>query len=468
MMGEEVLTTLNCVAFLNAPQAYKNLQGQCRLYLTRKKVVKTSSETGASTENYAYRLFFYAYQESPSFDASDSYSDFQGAWCDILKCKPRRTSDYDVELQEHAHRAVRAAFVSVSIDDLMSVHHEVHDSVDMKKFIKNLPVPLDKDKDDCCSCCDDLSCCKINIGVFEYRFWKWGMFARAQQLDDLDFLVSGETYTHSKDKTASSEVYDPLTRSTRNLRLETKETFTWSKFHTINVTYVDNVEYNKKHFGVIVISPFVEAIAAIQLTCQLTGLIEDNNRTAELSTRMRYRKELELNPNNPLSQLGHLQQDSTPSYSSMIYSALTGGASLKIQLTYSYRITYVTLFMFAFICMIISFAFSATNSSPILVLPGLYSLVASSEKLYHLKEKEYTNNSLKRDVAFMLAGFVTFVATAAGDSSSGGAVVSAFMFFQLFFRAVGVYLQFRSKVQQKEGAEGGNQLMKTFTFSDLV
>ena len=44
-MGEEVLTTLNCVGFMNAPQCYKDLQGECKLFRLAERSQTPKSST---------------------------------------------------------------------------------------------------------------------------------------------------------------------------------------------------------------------------------------------------------------------------------------------------------------------------------------------------------------------------------------------------------------------------------------
>ena len=65
--------------------------------------------------------------------------------------EPRR-KEFNMEQRDTSRRAVKGAFVSINMEDVLGLHHEVNDITNMSRFIKNLPTPVEETKVWCCDC----------------------------------------------------------------------------------------------------------------------------------------------------------------------------------------------------------------------------------------------------------------------------------------------------------------------------
>lgn len=292
--GEEVLTTLNCAGFLNAPQCYKDLQGECKLFLTRRKI--------PDTDKFYYRLWFYSYEEIPSTDASDMYTQHSLAkkhacwdtlWRALICHQEPRRKEFNMKINDTSRRLVNGAFISINLEDILAVHHQVNDITNMSRFIKNIPEPYEEKKVWCCDCLAPVCCPPPKE---DNLTWNWSLSARAQATNQLSYLITGNEFSSEK---SEAVITNPLTRSTEKVKLQTQEEFQWTRFHTIHLTYADGVEYNTKHRGVIVISPGEDTKLAMDLICRISALVEDGLMKNRQEKREIIRR-MELDPKDPL------------------------------------------------------------------------------------------------------------------------------------------------------------------------
>jgi hypothetical protein len=59
--GEEVISRLQCVGILNAPQTGEDHFGDCRLYLTKSKIHHNNEDQTSSLATYRSFIFLYCW-----------------------------------------------------------------------------------------------------------------------------------------------------------------------------------------------------------------------------------------------------------------------------------------------------------------------------------------------------------------------------------------------------------------------
>jgi len=146
-----------------------------------------------------------------------------------------------MEQRDTSRRAVKGAFVSINMEDVLGLHHEVNDITNMSRFIKNLPTPVEETKVWCCDCLQPVCCPEPTE---DNLTWNWALSARAQAANQLSYLVSGSEYSSTVDDDVF--VTNPLSKQQEKVKLRSHEEFKWTRFHTIHLTYADGVEYNTK------------------------------------------------------------------------------------------------------------------------------------------------------------------------------------------------------------------------------
>ena len=312
--GETILITLRCVAFLNAPQSNEDHLGDSRLFLTRH----------STNGNVFHRLYFYSYGEAPSLTtkevakSQDKFNLFNFFEEDHF-IVGRASSRLDKKVTEEIKRSATGNFVSLSLADVISLHHTCSDYAEIKSFSSahsyaestvkfgNYSCLRQCLECQCCSVCYTFCCwwkllcnCKLVVSFFEEKKWNW-QFTAKQKENDLSRLVCDEIYSVEKD--LESLQYDPLNEKEVCMSSVTTTSLKTKRFHTINVTY-RNMETSVKHRGVAVLAPDEDSALAIDLVCQLTSLIDDQSRDEKWHT---VTKEMTLSNRNPLRENAHLR-----------------------------------------------------------------------------------------------------------------------------------------------------------------
>lgn len=127
--GEEILSSLKCVGFLNAPQTNENHLGYGRLYLT-----KRASSGAKSYPNY--RLFYYCYGITSKATSHESSEVRSSQWIeffeDYLLVNVVSKRGFASSLEHQNERNLKSDFISISMDDVFSAFHRVDDYTDIK------------------------------------------------------------------------------------------------------------------------------------------------------------------------------------------------------------------------------------------------------------------------------------------------------------------------------------------------
>lgn len=455
--GDEIIATMKCVAILNSPQTNADHKGQGKLYLTKRKVVSQEPKgKEREKEKTAYRLYYYSYGENPMHRSVERTSDVFGQALEIMEdntlLKISAGSLIKVSTDDNSHRGAQGVFVSLALDDLISAHHRVSDTTEMRKFVES--EASFKKELECCSCecikycmlpciaCAKLCSvctCKIVICRFDAKYWEW-MLRAGQNLDSLSQLVSGYSYDHNYNP--EQLVYNPLDKTDLVMATTTNTEVHWRRYHTVNFTHMDRDGDNLKHRTVLVMDPHEDTKQGIDLVCHLTALLDSKehgwNNVAAMHSR------------DPLAEHGYLLR-TNPTATDLLSDAFLGNIDIHIEVSYFYRVNHVWVLILALIGMCVSFAY--VSEDPILALNGLYSVVHLLDRVYNFRQKEVNRVTVMKDCAYAAFGllFTIISGTYVAAYDHGGAAAVAFTFLQGFFAFVGSSYQLYAHFMGRNG-----------------
>jgi hypothetical protein len=459
--GDEIVATLKCVAVLNAPQSFADHRGEGKLYVTK----RAATQQG---ETPSYRLFYYSYGESPAQVSLEKASDVFGQQLEMMEdgdqgIKVKSGSVVRVSTEDTSQRNAQGIFVSLPLEDLLSVHHRVSDTTEMKKFVSS-EARFYKEVDclACCKapmeCCDKLcsacaACsCKLVMCRMEAKYWEW-MLRAGQNLDSLSHLVSGSSFDSNHN--VEQLIFNPLNKSELVMPTTTSSEVHWRRYHTINFTYFDRSGDGRKHRCVVVMDPLENTKLGIDMVCRLTSLLQDLPpsfvaRTAAMDSR------------DPLHEHASLLRSNT-TVSDLVKDAVFGNIDVHMEVSYFYRVNHVWALLLALIGLCVSFA--AAGGNVIFIFNGLYGMVHFLDRIYNFRQKEYNRSTILKDVFYSIFGLLLTAASSAvtkATQSEGASI--AFTFFQAFFSFCGSAFQLWNHYQGKTGAaatpmfESGKQL----------
>lgn len=441
--GDEIIGTMKCVAILNAPQTHADHKGAGKLYLTKRKV--TPLEKGKDTkEKTSYRLFYYSYGEDPSYKSVEKTSDLFGQALELMEentlLKIRAGSVIKVTTEDSSFRGAQGIFVSLALDDLISAHHRVSDTTEMRNFVES-EASFRKELD-CLNCkCDCLkycllpcvACtklctvctCKMVICRADAKYWEWVLRA-GQSLDSLSDLVSGRRYEHEYNP--EQLVFNPLDKTDLVMSTTTNRETNWRRYHTVNFTHMDRDGDNMKHRTVVVMDPDEDTKHGIDLVCHLTALLDSKEHG--------WNNVAKMHPRDPMAEHGHLLR-THPTVAHLLSDTLMGNIDIHLEVSYFYRVNHVWVLILALIGLCLSFAFIVDE--PLLALNGLYSTVHLLDRVYNFRHKEFNRVTAMKDMAYAAFGllFTIVGGSTVRSDDQGGAAAVAFTFLQGFFAFCG-------------------------------
>lgn len=467
--GEEILCKIRCVAILNSPQTEQDHHGDCRLYLTRHK----------RDDIIFHRIYFYAYGEAARYEAEESTEVVHKQWVELFENMTLLNVHEKYGLESHwthtARRDVLAEFLTVSLDDVLSLHHRVCDYTEMRVFAKN-----DNVKDSqtiigdcskgCASCCPSLDCCSTScaacLSCFPkefamFKLWKWSL--KEERRIDLNSLICKEEKVLSTQP--DTMVYDPHRKESMKMVSEIEKKTSSRRYHTLNLTCLDGFEVGRKYRTVIVLHPDEPTSQAIDFVCQVNSVIDEilDRKFKSFATHkgggdieagggggeLAYRNwilHLAMQNRRPFEENINLQAR----VRKLLGDIFSGGLYIEMEVSWPYYYNLILLIFFSFIGMIVCFAAAASNG--LYAVNGIYGLLHWGNRLYNLQHKEYTASTLYKDVfvAFMgllLAG----ISASLGPVNSTEAAGAGFTFMQAFFSFFGAVYQLYLYLQKRGG-----------------
>lgn len=450
--GDEILCKIRCVAILQAPQTFQDHHGDCRLYLTK------SVRDGISF----HRIFFYVYGESAKYEAEENTEVIHKQWIELFENMTFLNVRQEYGFQSHwthlSRRDVTSEFLTIPMDEVLTIHHRVCDYLEMRQFTKNEDkkekehrVGHCKDCPSChelCSCsCKWFECCPTSF--LNMKFWKWRM--QEELVSDLPTLLC--KYKKTVSTKPNVPVYDPYKEKTMLMTSNIETETSFRRYHTINITCMDNFEIGRKYRTVIVLHPDEPTITAMDFVCQANHLIDvvqdrkfrmiqqlDPNavRTNQpgvlgfgggsVTPEITYRTWIErmyLLSRNPYYDNTHLN----PRLLRFYQDLFAGGLYVEVEISRVYYYNLIVVTILSIIGMIVSFnaaAAAASSSKGIYAVTGLFSLFHGGNRVYNLQFSEYKNSTLYKDATVVLSSFI--LAGVVGNSGGDPSTVLALVF----------------------------------------
>eukprot|EP00602_Paraphysomonas_sp_CaronLab_P006787 CAMPEP_0185017834 /NCGR_PEP_ID=MMETSP1103-20130426/712_1 /TAXON_ID=36769 /ORGANISM="Paraphysomonas bandaiensis, Strain Caron Lab Isolate" /LENGTH=375 /DNA_ID=CAMNT_0027547419 /DNA_START=591 /DNA_END=1718 /DNA_ORIENTATION=+ len=292
---EKAVTSLRCVEFANAPQCHDTLRGKCKLFITRNEgMVQGDSE--------CYRLHFHSSEEVPENISKHTFRNKSG-WkytCFASSCKCVRWEGRleTVEVDDVVRRDASGAFVSIRLTDVCAVHYEENDFSELHSMLSNMKDPVKEEHEialcpcscpcpcslwscfsallTCCGLCSLCKCeCKLSDMKDVIETWEFS----TKKLKNLRNLYGGEKFSKER---VESKLHNPIRAVEETVRVTATETAKWQRKHCIHITYLDALDTNKKHRGIIVLDPEEDSQACIDFVCAMNDILDQ--QLADMST----------------------------------------------------------------------------------------------------------------------------------------------------------------------------------------